>query len=599
MGLFSKDLVLLHPPAVYDFRRSGTLFGPISDVIPSTPVFEMYPMGLTTIADRLEHAGFNVEIVNVAYRMLSDATYDAEAEIAALHPRMFGIDLHWLPHAHGALELARIVKERHPESPVIMGGLSASYFHEELIRYPSVDYVMRGDSTEGPMLQLMHALRAGRSLGEIPNLTWKDASGSVVVNPLTNVPRNIDDISLPNYRYVMRSVLKYGSLANVIPYMNWLSFPITGLLTSRGCTQDCSICGGSRSAYRKIGNRKRPAFRSPEALVRDIRRIREFSGAPIMLLNDIRQGGHEYTERFLDLLEREHLPNELIFELFFPAGDAFFQRVRRAAPRFSIEVTLESPVEQLRRINGKLPCTNAEIESTFAAALRHGVNRLDLFFMVGIPHQTYAQAVGAVDYCGELLKKFNGDKRLAFFIAPLGPFLDPGSRAFEHPERFGFHVIHRTLEEHRRALTSPSWKYLLNYETDEMSRDDIVDATYESALRLARLKRDWGYMDATTCAELSARIETSRHAIAEVDCILQLPEGREREDRLASLRAKFADLPGQTISVKTELLRWPIQKRFAELPRLARLVAGLIATEAVLFSRRVRLLVTPSAASPR
>ena len=32
--LFAKDLVLLHPPAVYDFRRSGTLFGPISDVIP-------------------------------------------------------------------------------------------------------------------------------------------------------------------------------------------------------------------------------------------------------------------------------------------------------------------------------------------------------------------------------------------------------------------------------------------------------------------------------------------------------------------------------------------------------------------------------------
>ena len=60
MGIFSKDLILLHPPAVYDFRRNGTLFGPVSDVVPSTPVFEMYPMGLTTIADRLEHAGYNV-----------------------------------------------------------------------------------------------------------------------------------------------------------------------------------------------------------------------------------------------------------------------------------------------------------------------------------------------------------------------------------------------------------------------------------------------------------------------------------------------------------------------------------------------------------
>ncbi len=590
MGLFSKDLVLLHPPSVYDFRRNGTLFGPISDVIPSTPVFEMYPMGFTTIAAHLENAGFNVEIVNIAYRMLSDATYDAEAAIAALHPRIFGIDLHWLPHAHGALELARIVKKHHPGTPVVMGGLSASYFHEELVRYPWVDYVLRGDSTEEPILQLMQALQSGDPPTAVPNLTWIDARGEVVVNPLTHVPDDIDDIAIPNYRYAIRSVFKYASLANVIPFVDWMSYPITGLLTSRGCSLDCSICGGSRSAYRTMCNRRRPAFRSPEALIRDIRQIREFSDAPIILLNDIRHGGRAYSERFLDLLERERAPNEIIFELFWPADDAFFERVARASPRFSLEMTPESPDEGLRRINGKFACTNAEIEDTVAAALRHGVNRIDIFFMVGIPRQTYLQAVGAVDYCRELLEKFAGDHRLAFFVAPLGPFLDPASRAFEHPEQFGYRLIHRTLEEHRRALTSPSWKYLLNYEMETMSRDDIVDATYESALRLARLKRDYGYMDDATCAELSARIEASRHAIAEVDCILALPEGENREDRLAAVRARFADLPAQTVAVKQELLRWPTPGGFASSVRLAQLGARLMRTEVYLFSKRVRRL---------
>ena len=101
MKLFGVDLVLLHPPSVYDFRKTGILFGPISDVIPSTPVFEMYPMGLTTIAGHLEEEGFNVEIVNVAYRMIADPAYDAAADIARHDPMIFGIDLHWLPHAHG------------------------------------------------------------------------------------------------------------------------------------------------------------------------------------------------------------------------------------------------------------------------------------------------------------------------------------------------------------------------------------------------------------------------------------------------------------------------------------------------------------------
>jgi B12-binding domain/radical SAM domain protein len=590
MGFFSKDLVLLHPPSVYDFRRSGAMFGPISDVVPSTPVFEMYPMGLTTIADFLERDGFNVEIINVAYRMLSDPQYDVEAAIGALRPRIFGIDLHWLAHAHGAIELARIVKEQHPETPVIIGGLSASYFHEELIRYPWVDLVMRGDSTESPMLQLMHTLYDGGSFAEVPNLTWKDPAGGVVVNPLTNVPSNIDDISLPNYQYVMRSVIKYGSLANVIPYVDWLAYPITGLLTSRGCSLNCAICGGSRTAYQKICNRSHPAFRSAEALVRDIKQISQFSEAPIMMLNDIRLAGKANLERFFELLERERVPNELIFELFWPADEEFYERLSRVTTHYSIEMTPESPVEELRRINGKFVCSNAEIEASIGAALKHGVNRIDIFFMVGIPKQTYAQAIGVADYCRELLAKFGGDKRMAFFVAPLGPFLDPGSPAFEDPDRFGYRIIHRTLEDHRRALTSPSWKYLLNYETDAMSRDDIVDATYEAAVRLARLKRDHGYMDDATCAELTARIESSRHAIAEADFILQLPEGPERNERLASLRAKFSDFPAQTVSVKTELLRWPTKRRFATLRRMAKLGAQLVGTEFYLLGRRVRLL---------
>ena len=45
------DLLLLHPPSVYDFRQRAILYGPISDLIPSSPVFEMYPFGFLTITN--------------------------------------------------------------------------------------------------------------------------------------------------------------------------------------------------------------------------------------------------------------------------------------------------------------------------------------------------------------------------------------------------------------------------------------------------------------------------------------------------------------------------------------------------------------------
>ena len=51
---------------------------------------------------------------------------------------------------------------------MIFGGLSASYFHEELIAYPQVDFVLRGDSTEPPLHELLVALRDGTPLDGIP-----------------------------------------------------------------------------------------------------------------------------------------------------------------------------------------------------------------------------------------------------------------------------------------------------------------------------------------------------------------------------------------------------------------------------------------------
>jgi B12-binding domain/radical SAM domain protein len=591
-ALFGPDLVLLHPPSVYDFRKTGIMFGPISDVIPSSSVFEMYPMGLTTIAGHLEEEGFNVEIVNVAYRMLADRGYDAEAEIARLDPAIFGIDLHWLPHAHGGIELAKIVKRYHPNTPVILGGLSASYYYEELLGYPCVDMVMRGDSTEGPMLKLMQTLRTGGSLADVPNLAWKTAEGTIVANPFSHVPDSIDDIPLPNYSYVMRSVLKYGSLANVIPCEGWLDYPITAVLTARGCTQNCSICGGSRSAYRQICNRSKPAFRSPETLVQDILRIQEFSTAPIFLVHDLRQGGRRHAERFFELLARERIRNELVFELFFPAGDEFFARVAQAAPRFSVEMTLESHQEEIRRLNGKLPCSNAEIEATLDSALRHGVNRIDVFFMAGLPKQRYEDVLGGVDYCRSLLDRFGGDKRLWFFIAPLGPFLDPGSPAFEFPERFGYRRLCHTFEDHRRALLAPSWKYLLSFETDSMTRDEIVAATYEAGARLAKLKLDYGIIDAAAYHDAVSRIDTSRRLLADIDTILALPDGPERESRFAAVKGRVEELSARTVGTK-EWLKWPIRRRFATFPRLSKVLIKLFLAESRLFLfKRLRLVLT-------
>ena len=115
------DFLLLHPPSVYDFRQKAIMYGPISDLIPSSPVFEMYALGFLTMANYLESHGLKVRIVNLALRMMNDVSFDVPKFLAKLKPKAIGIDLHWLPHAHGSIEIAKIAKEIHPEVPVIFG----------------------------------------------------------------------------------------------------------------------------------------------------------------------------------------------------------------------------------------------------------------------------------------------------------------------------------------------------------------------------------------------------------------------------------------------------------------------------------------------
>ncbi|HSR13909.1 MAG TPA: cobalamin-dependent protein, partial [Thermodesulfobacteriota bacterium] len=357
------DLILLHAPSVYDFRKLPILFGPISDLVPSTPIFEMYPIGFSSIAEHLERNGIRVRIVNLAYRMLRDKNFDAEKFIAGLHPRIFGIDLHWLPHAHGAIEIAALCKKHHPDIPVVFGGYSSSYFHEELIRYPQVDYVIRGDSAEEPLRRLMTALGIRgrprtaptgemRSLEDIPNLTWKDETGEIRVNPLEHVEASLDGC-LNNYRNLFRSVLRYRDLKSLIPIHDWWAYPITAIMTVRGCRHNCVFCGGSRFALQSFYGRGGCAYRSPEKAAEDILSVCRYTNAPIFVVGDLRQGGEEYVRTLLSRVRPARPKNQVVLELFTPAPESYFRAVAEAFPNFNFETSPESHDEEVRRATGK------------------------------------------------------------------------------------------------------------------------------------------------------------------------------------------------------------------------------------------------------
>lgn len=564
--LAKPDLVLLHAPSVYDFRKLPILFGPISDLVPSTPIFEMYPVGFSSIAEHLERNGIRVRIINLAFRMLQDRNFDAEKLIAKLKPQMFGIDLHWLPHAHGSLEVAALCKKHHPHIPVVFGGYSASYFHEELIRYSQVDYVIRGDSAEEPLRRLMVALKERQSLAAIPNLTWKDEKKDVHVNPLTHVLPDLDEYS-NNYPNLFRSVVRYLDLKSLIPIHDWWEYPITAVMTVRGCTHNCVFCGGSNFGLSHFYCRDKCAYRSPEKVADDILAISGYTNAPIFVVGDLRQGGEEYARRLLSRIRPVRPKNQVVLELFTPAPETYFQMVAEAFPNFNFETSPESHDEKVRRATGKF-YTNGAMEKSIRYALDHGCSKFDVFFMIGLPEQTPASVLETLDYCEYLLKTF--DRRLNPFISPLAPFLDPGCIAFEKADEVGYRVFCKTLEDYRKALLAPSWKYTLSYETKWMTRDDIVQTSYQAGLRLNRLKEKYGLLDPARADRTEKRILLAREMIGKVDEIILLPEP-ERTRKLLALKETFDRASMSTVCDKEEI-KWPVFRWRLNFPNILRAI---------------------------
>jgi B12-binding domain/radical SAM domain protein len=541
------DLLLLHAPSVYDFRKRAILYGPVSDMVPSSTVFEMYPLGFLSIASYLQQHGLTVRVVNLALRMINSRRFDVPAFLRRQRARAVGIDLHWLPHAHGALEVARIVKEIHPQVPVIFGGLSASYFFRELIAYSHVDFVLRGDSTEAPLLQLLTALRTGAPPGSVPNLAWKE-QGAIRVNPHAYLPNTLDYVDLrPDLMVEM--VLRHRDLQSALPFNGWWNNPITAVFTVKGCSYECVTCGSSQTTCAQLTRRARPVFRSPASLVANAQAMTRLSRGPIVLIGDLLQGGVEYAHEVLERLRAAAIPNETVFEFFTVPPREFLQRIDRCVPHWSMEFSPESHDQAVRNAQeGEAGYTTAEMEAMLQEALRLRCTRLDVFFMIGLPGQTATSVRGTVDYCERLFAL--GDRRLSCFISPMGPFIDPGSRGFEEPERFGYRLFARTLEEHRQLLVQPSWEYILNYETRWMTRRELVDATYDAAERLNALKLRTGRISRRRAQRVARGIAAARVLRA------RLESAPEREDARGELRGEIARFSMSTVCDKRELF-WP------------------------------------------
>ncbi len=482
------DLLLLHPPTTFESPTGLSLHNIIAASVQSTAALEMYPLGFLSIGEYLERHGYHVSICNLALLNSLAPRLRPEMILRRMQARMVGIDLHWASHTDGSLSLAQAVKNICSDTHVVVGGFTASQFWRELLEYSQIDFVMRGDSTEYPLLCLMNALKNGADLESVPNLAWRDKNGQIHTNGLEWVPDDIDDYRT-DYSWVIRSAARHLDPINVlmsIPYRDWLMNPSAAVLIQRGCPHDCLTCGGSAHAYREICNRRRPAVKSPGAVVRDIASAARILRSRIFIGYDMQEQGKGYYEEVFRRFKALQISNPLIIEIMKPAPFEFFQAAVEAAGSVTLHMSADTHDEAMRMQFGR-KYTNLALEETIGGALDAGIGTVRIFFGIGLPNQNAASIMETVDYCDYLLGKFGKDCRFFPFISVLAPFVEPGSRAFRDPERYGYTNVNPTLESYQAYMRQHSWAQNIGYETSEMNGDALVNVTYKAAIALNRL----------------------------------------------------------------------------------------------------------------
>lgn len=507
-------MFLLHAPSVYDFRdRDDILFAYLSDSdsVNVTSVYEMYPIGWFSIKQQLADHDLDCQIVNIASLMLKHPNLDVERLIGRLEAPVFGFDLHWMTQCNGAIELAKAVKRIHPESLIVFGGISATYFARELIRYPQVDVVVQGYDTLAPVTQLVEAVvRGGRDFSSIPNLLYKEKD-QVETTGFSHKPTT-------DYNNV-RNDWSYYQNTPVTP----LSSKLIMTLPNTGCAHDCGWCGGSRFAYRNIMEVDRTLVRKDnDLIVEELKTMGEAARhTSIYALQCYSEGKtrmHTYLDAVRDLGYRS-----VFFEQFnLTPGDTL--KKMGASTDSYIMLSPESHDPKISKAAGRGTYTMAEMEEWIPRALDAGVKGVMIWFFIGMPYQDSQSVRDTVAYSERLISKFAGSSVLPL-ICPMVPFLDPGCRFFEEPDKYGYRIHHRTLEQHRQAMVEPLWYRRLNYETEWLSRRDIQDVSYEAIERLVSIKGEHGVLSSVFCEAVLKTIEQTKRLLAEMDHALSL-DGR-------------------------------------------------------------------------
>ncbi len=361
----------------------------------------MAPLGLLSIAACLERAGHEVFVHDCLGPHAVAGVKENVRLILGHDPGMVGFSATTSGFLDG-WEMASAVKTGRPGVVTVFGGVHVSALGKTLLeRFPHIDYLCPGEG-EATLTELA----SGEDPSRIAGLIRRDGYG-IIANVARPAIPELDSLPFPAYEKLAGFPRGYN-----LPLFSYIRFPGATMITSRGCTYQCSYC--DRSVFKR-GYR----WNSPAYIYEHMRHLRtRFGVRHLNIYDDLFTANRKRIAELCDMLTRNPLGMQFNCAVRVGQTDRELLTMLKEAGCLMVSLGIESAdPEMLRR--HKAGVTLDAVRQTVEMIHRAGLRAKGLF-MMGLPGETEASIGRTSDFVISLgLDDMNMTKFTPFPGAPI------------------------------------------------------------------------------------------------------------------------------------------------------------------------------------
>ncbi len=383
------------------------------DIYPSrvarSAVSYQHPLGLLYIATCIQAAGHEVRLVDGAFWTNAEIL----GRVRRFEPRFIGLSANASMWSK-AVKTAVDIKAINPSIHVTAAGPYPSAVEEQcLADCPALDSIVIGEGEE-TVPEMIDKLTNGHNLEGVAGTAFRARDGAIVKNDPRPLIEDLDAIPIPR-RELLGDFDKYES-----PPGSYKRKPIAIVMTSRGCKARCIYCFQMKGEHRI-------RFRSVDNVVEEVEELINRYG-----FREIRFLDETFTadrERAMELMRRfRELRLDFSFYVSSRVNTVDFELLREMkkagcwAILFGAESGVQKNLNTLRK-----GVTLDQTRAAVAAAKKAGL-KVYTPFIIGIPDETYDEALKTVEFAIELNPHYANFHTMA-------PF--PGTELYDNIDKYG------------------------------------------------------------------------------------------------------------------------------------------------------------------